>query len=99
MTVMSKTINDYMLAYSEDRTTKFVNMACPVSLRPPPRHLGDFTFDNDFAIVNMKLRLVDNLESGIKLINKDMSAIKQSMEPIGLLYLIKVLMMMPQFLS
>ena len=95
MTVLSKTINDYLVAHTEDRTTKSVMMACPVSLRPPPRHLGDFTFDNDFAIVNMKLRLVDSLESGVKLINKDMMALKQSMEPIGLLYLIKIVMILP----
>lgn len=73
-------------------------MACPFSLRPAPQDLGDFTFDNNFAIVSMKLRLVDNLTSGISLINRDMMALKNSMEPIGLSYLIKVAMLLPEFL-
>ena len=41
-------------------------MACPFSLRPPPKFLGDYTFDNNFAIVNLNLRLVDSLKEGVK---------------------------------
>lgn len=64
--VLSKSLHDYLRQKTEDKTTNFVQMACPFSLRPPPKKLGDFTFDNDFAIVNLKLRLVDNLVEGVK---------------------------------
>ena len=36
MTVMSKSIHDYLRQKTEDKSTKFVQMACPFSLRPPP---------------------------------------------------------------
>jgi len=98
MTVLSKSIHDYLRKNTDDTTTKSVNMACPFSLRPPPKHLGDFTFDNDFAIVNLNLRLVDSLTEGIKLINRDMLALKKSIEPIGLYYVIMIVMQLPSFL-
>ena len=67
-------------------------MAFPFSLRRAPEQLLDFEYNNDFAIISFKLRLVDNLVNGIKQINRDVSALKKSMEPIGLLYLIKITM-------
>ena len=73
-------------------------MACPFSLRPPPRHLGDYTFDNNFAVVNLNLRLVDNLKEGVKLISSDMQEVKKSIEPVGLYYLIGIMMQLPSFL-
>ena len=73
-------------------------MACPFSLRPPPKFLGDYTFDNNFAIVNLNLRLVDSLTEGVKQINRDMQELKKSIEPIGLYYLISIMMQLPAFL-
>ena len=73
-------------------------MACPFSLRAPPKFLGDFTFDNNFSIVNMNLRLVDSLKEGLPAINRDMNLMKKSFEPIGYFYLTKVLMQLPEFL-
>lgn len=73
-------------------------MACPFSLRAPPKSLGDYTFDNNFAIVNMNLRLVNSLKDGLSAINRDMHAIKKSFEPFGSYYLTKVAMFMPEFL-
>ena len=78
MTVLSKTIHDYLRMKTEDKETNFVNMACPFSLRPPPTALGDYTFDNNFAIVNLKLRLVSSLSEGLKQINRDMLDLKKS---------------------
>ena len=46
----------------------------------------------------LKLRLVDSIDVGLKLINQDMNALKKSMEPIGLSYMIKVVMQLPEFL-
>ena len=73
-------------------------MACPFSLRAPPKHLGDYSFDNNFAIVNLNLRLVDSLKEGVKQINRDMQELKKSIEPIGLYYLIGLMMQLPAFL-
>ena len=98
MTVLSKTIYDYLRLKTEDKETNFVNMACPFSLRPPPTALGDYTFDNNFAIVNLKLRLVSSLSNGLKQINRDMLDLKKSIEPIGLFYLIKLVMQLPGFI-
>jgi len=97
MTIMSKTVQDYLREKTDDKDTKFVQMACPFSLRPPPKHLGDYTFDNKFAIVNLNLRLVDNLKEGVKVINRDMQGLKNSIEPIGLYYLILIVMSLPSF--
>lgn len=94
---ISKTINDYLQKNTDDRTTKQTILACPFSLRRPPTALGDFEFNNDFAIVPLKLRLIDNVKDGIKLISRDMNALKKSIEPIGLVYLIKIVMQLPEF--
>ena len=44
------------------------------------------------------MRLVDNLVEGVKLINRDMQELKKSIEPIGLYYLIGIMMQLPSFL-
>ena len=72
-------------------------MACPFSLRPPPKKLGDYTFDNNFAIINLNLRLVDSLKEGLISLNRDMNAMKKSFEPIGLFYLTKCVIALPEF--
>ena len=92
MTVLSKSIKDYLNEHTEDKKTEFVRLACPFSLRAPPKKLGDYTFDNNFSIVNMSLRLVDSLKEGIKAINRDMNVMKKSFEPIGTAYLMSVSM-------
>lgn len=73
-------------------------MACPFSLRRKPEVLGDFEYNNDFSIVPLDLRLVDSLETGLAQINQDVNAIKKSLEPIGLSYLMKFVMQLPDFL-
>ena len=98
ITAISKTIHDFLQTNTEDRTTKQTIMACPFSLRRPPEALNDFEFDNNFAIVPLQLRLIDNMKTGIKLLNQDMNALKKSIEPIGLVYLIKIVMQLPEFL-
>ena len=69
MTAISKSIHDYLRNKTDDKTTASTVMACPFSLRKPPQSVGDFDFGNDFAIVPLKLRLVDTVSGGIKLIN------------------------------
>ena len=98
MTAISKSIHDYLREKTEDKTTMQTVMACPFSLRRAPKELLDFEFNNDFAIVALNLRLVDSISSGLKLINQDMNALKKSMGPIGLSYMIKIVMQLPEFL-
>lgn len=98
MTVLSKTVSDYLKEHTQDKETKFLRMACPFSLRAPPKFVGDFTMDNDFAIVNLNMRLVDSLTEGVKLINRDMNELKKSIEPVMLSFLIKLVMQLPEFL-
>ena len=68
-TILSKTLHDYLRLHTDDKESDWLKMACPFSLRLPPKKLGDFTFDNNFAIVNFAFRLVDSLQDGILLIN------------------------------
>ena len=98
MSAVSKSINDYLRKHTDDKTTKSVCMACPFSLRPPPKTLGDFTFNNDFSIVPLNLRLIDNYDTGLHQINSDMNVMKKSISPIVLAYLLKLVMMLPEFL-
>ena len=97
ITALSKTIKDYLNGHTSDKTTDSVTCACPFSLRPPPQTLGDFEFNNNFAIVALKLRLVNSIKEGIRQISRDMDSIKKSIEPIGLSYLIKIIMQLPEF--
>ena len=98
MTVLSKSIRDYLREHTDDKTTTSVRLACPFSLRPPPKHLGDYTFDNNFAVISMKLRLIDSLKDGLADINQDMLNLKKSFEPIGSYYLTKITNHLPEFM-
>ena len=78
MTALSKTLHDYLREVKNDKETKSINMTCPFSLRRAPEELNDFTFNNDFSIVPIELRLVDNISTGIKEISRDMNRLKAS---------------------
>jgi len=58
----------------------------------------DFTFDNQFAILPIKMKLVDNYESGFQIIKRDMNAVKKSILPFGFFYAGKLLMSIPSSL-
>ena len=98
MTALSKALRDYLRDVKNDKETKQIMMTCPFSLRRTPAELNDFEFNNDFAIVPLNLRLVDDISTGVKQISRDMNKLKQSMEPIILYYLIKITMQLPHFL-
>ena len=73
-------------------------MLCPFSLRPAPKALNDFTFNNDVSVVPTRLRLVDSISSGVKRLNEDMNAIKNSIDPIVFNYKTRFTMFFPQFI-
>ena len=67
-------------------------------MRRSPKAVGDFTFNNDVAILPIKLPLVNSLASGLKRINEDMSALKGSLDPIIFAYLCKFVNFFPPFI-
>ena len=95
LTVLSLSLKQYLLEYTEDRKTSELWLSCPFSLRPPPKSELDFEYNNDFAILPIKLRLVDDYKSGFKVINKDMTAVKNSITPFGFLFIAKIIMVIP----
>lgn len=64
LTVLSKTLREYLVELGDTKTDT-VYLIAPFSLRPQPQHIGDFTFDNNFGMVWLPLRLIDNQEEGL----------------------------------
>ena len=95
---ISKTIHDYLRTHTEDNITNESNLACPFSLRRTPKEVGDFDMSNDFSIVPVKLRFIENFKDGIPAISRDMDAMKKSIEPIAMVYVVKLLMFLPNML-
>jgi len=67
-------------------------------LRRAPKEIGDFDFNNDFSIVPLRLRYVDSFKNGLRQINSDMNDLKKSLEPIGMVYIVKIMMFLPNFI-
>ena len=76
-----------------------ITLFCPFSLRRPPTHVLDFNYDNDFAIIPLQMRLVQNLREGIQKISKDMGALKRSLMPFGCYYSLTLMMFFPNFIK
>jgi hypothetical protein len=49
-----------------DTKTESIRLALPFSLRDAPTHARDFAFKNDFAIYPIDMRLVSDLNTGLK---------------------------------
>jgi hypothetical protein len=75
-----------------------ITLFCPFSLRKPPVHVMDFNYDNDFSIIPLYMRLVDDLKEGIQKISKDMRDLKKSLMPIGCYYSTTLTMQLPDFI-
>ena len=87
MTITSLTIKEYFKSKG-DTTTNSINLSMPYSLRQPPESCEDVDFRNDFAALMVKLDLIDDFESGLKVIKCKMDALKKSLEPFGMYYFI-----------
>ena len=46
MTVLSLSLRQYLVKFKNDSKTTHLNLLVPFSIRPPPRHVMDFSFDN-----------------------------------------------------
>ena len=66
-------------------------------MRKTPKAVGDFVFNNDIAIVPIKMPLVDSITNGLIKINHDMSLMKGSIDPIIFCYLTKFMNFFPDF--
>ena len=66
MTVISVSLKQYLKKYTNDVTSDYIQLAVPFSLRPTPKHITDFSFDNRFAMLPLRLRLVNSIEEGFK---------------------------------
>ena len=58
MTVLSLSLKQYLVKYTKDTATDMISLAVPFSLRRKPKHQMDFNFDNQFAVLPIRLRLV-----------------------------------------
>lgn len=83
MTVLSKTLKSHSI-YKGYPDLDALHLCCPFSMRKPPIGIQDFTFNNDFCVLFVKLSLVDNLIEGIKRISHEMNLKKKSLEPVGM---------------
>ena len=46
MTVLSVSIREYLVTYTDDKESKSVMLGVPFSIRPAPKNELDFAFDN-----------------------------------------------------
>ena len=97
-TCTSRMFKQYLVEKANDTKTNNIRVTMPLSLRPPPKKINEVNLCNQFAIVPMDLKLVDDVDNGLRIIQKDMNAMKNSMEPLGHLYNTKVLMQLPNFI-
>ena len=65
--VISQTMK-HCMEFHGDHDTSAIRVAVPFSLRPAPKHELDFTLNNDFAILPVRIRLVADLSTDYKLI-------------------------------
>lgn len=93
--LISQTMKQCMAKQKNDTKSKWIVCAVPFSLRNAPRHHLDFRFENDFAILPVNMRLIDNCEKELKLIKDDLAYLKTSPMPFGHFYLSNFVMMLP----
>ena len=66
-------------------------------MRKTPKAVGDFVFNNDIALMPIKMPLVDSITNGLTRIHNDMAAMKGSIDPIIFCYLTKFIGFFPKF--
>ena len=68
MTCVSRMFKQYLVEKCNDTSTKQLRLAFPLSLRPPPETIEDIKLINQFAIIPLDLKLVDDVDNGLRLI-------------------------------
>jgi len=97
LTCVSRMFKKYLDEKTDDKTTKQIRLAFPLSIRAPPKSIDDFQLMNQFAIVPMDVKLVDDMPNGLKTIKQGMDKMKKSFEPFAWMYVTKLTMQLPEF--
>ena len=98
MAIISSALKEYLVKIG-DTNSERLNLLVPFSLRKQIIRGDDFTFNNEFAILPVPLRLIENFDEGLKDVKRDMDALKQSISPFGYYYTIMALVIFPRKLS
>ena len=75
------------LEFHNDTTTEWITAGLPISLRAAPKHETDFKVANELVVFPTDMRLISDLKSGVKQIQKDLAHLKTSLMPFGFYYL------------
>jgi hypothetical protein len=67
-TILSMSLKRYFLLKGDSQTSKIM-FVMPFSLRPPPKDISKFEFNNQFIPVPVEMRLVSDFKSGLKMIS------------------------------
>lgn len=68
ITCVSRMFKQYLVEKAGDTKTNTVRLAFPLSLNPPPQSIDEIVLGNKFAIVPMDVKLVDDLQNGLKVL-------------------------------
>ena len=98
MTLTSVSLHEYLTSKG-DFKTKSLHFSMPISLREAPNSADEFELKNNFAMVSIKLDLVDNFEKGLKQIKQNMDKLKRSIEPFAMYYFIYLATLLPSFIA
>lgn len=79
------TIKRYFILKGDNKTDKIM-FIMPFSLRPPPKDISNFEFNNQFIPLPVEMRLVSDFKSGLKMITSDLKKIKNSFQFYGIYY-------------
>lgn len=66
MTLLSMSLKEYLQAFTGDKQTTFIQLAYPFSLRHTPSDPKDFAFNNRFAVLPIRLALVEDFADGFR---------------------------------
>ena len=95
---VSVTMNRCLKSHN-DMTTEWVRVGMPISLRPAPKHETDFRITNEVVVFPLDMRLISDLQSGIKSIQGDLAHVKTSLMPFGNYYLSHLATLFPWFMQ
>jgi diacylglycerol O-acyltransferase len=97
MALTSITLKEYMVSKGDTKTST-INLAVPYSLRELPKKKEDFELKNDFAMMKIPLDLTDNFQDSLSKVKTRMNALKNSIEPYGMYYFLKVALFLPNLI-
>lgn len=89
MTVISMTMKQYFISQGDEKTNRIL-MFTPFSLREKPAAVDNFEFSNHFAIMPVKLRLVNDFKTGVQAISRDLRPLRTSFVTFCMYYIVRL---------